>query len=227
VSIPTLYGAKTGAAQIQTPTRRLSPEHVRRATFGRTALGRRGLNEDDVYDFLHRLALEWDGLESELATAHHENLRLKAALRDWQSQHGEPPGGGRRAAAALPVEAVNLLSRAQRQIEAQVAETERYCRIREQEAIQRYEEIVYQARLDAKEEAEHVVRTYRATAGPRYSPDGERAERTTVWLNALLRSLDALAGHVDATRKAFAMEIEGLHASAAPMISDGGSAHNS
>ncbi len=227
MSIPTLYGARPGVEPTQAPPRRLSPEHVRRATFGRTALGRRGLNEDDVYNFLHRLALEWDGLENELATAHNENVRLKAALRDWQSQHGEQPGGGRRAAAALPVEAVNLLSRAQRQIEAQVAETERYCRIREQDAMRRYEEIVQQAQLDAKDEAERVVRTYRATAGSRYSPEGERAERTTVWLNALLRSLDALAAHVDATRKTFAMEVEDLHAPAAPMTSDGGPARNS
>ena len=184
------------------------------ATFGRRALGRKGLHEEDVYDFLHRVALELGGLETELATTQAENGRLKAALRDWQSQHGDPQIAGRRVA-ALPVEAVNLLSRAQRQIEVQAAETERYCRIREQEAIQRYDEFMQQARVDAQEESEHVVRTYRATAGPRYSPEGERAERTTAWLNALLRSLDALAGHVDATRKAFAMEVEGLNTPAA------------
>jgi hypothetical protein len=210
VSIPPEHGDGPGAVPML--TRRLSPEHVRRATFGRTALGRRGLHEDEVVDFPHRVALELDGLETELGSARAENLRLKAALRDWQTQRGDPHGGQR--PAALPIEAVNLLSRAQRQIEAQVAETDRYCRLREQEAIQRYDEIVQQARLHASEESERVVRAYRTTAGPRYSPEGERAERTTVWLNALLRSLDALAAHVDATRKAFAMDVEGLQAPA-------------
>jgi hypothetical protein len=91
-----------------------------------------------------------------------------------------------------------------------VAETERYCRLREQEARERYEEIVTDARQHAKEDAERVVRAYRASAGSQYSPDGERAERAGVWLNALLRSLDALAAHVDATRRSFAVEVEKL-----------------
>jgi len=122
-----------------------------------------------------------------------------------------------------PVEAVNLLSRAQRQIEAQVADTERYCRMRAQEAQQRYDEIVHEARRQAKEEAERVARAYRASAGSRYSPEGERAERTGVWINALLRSLDALAAHVDATRHAFAVEVERL---ADPrMLQDCGATH--
>lgn len=195
-------------------SRRISADQLRSATFTRTSLGRRGLNEDEVSGFLHRLAEELGGLETELANVRAENARIKAALRDWQSQAGDGrfDGSGSRGSTGtvLPVEAINLLSRAQRQIEAQVAETERYCRLREQEAHQRYNEIVNGARQHAKEDAERVVRAYRASAGDRYSPEGERAERTGVWLNALLRSLDALAAHVDATRRSFAVEVEKL-----------------
>lgn len=193
-------------------SRRITADQLRSATFTRTSLGRRGFNEEEVTGFLHRLAEEIGGLENELTNARAENARIKAALRDWQSQAGD---GGPRAGvgpntAVLPIEAINLLSRAQRQIEAQVAETERYCRLREQEAHQRYNEIVSGARQHAKEDAERVARAYRASAGERYSPEGERAERTGVWLNALLQSLDALAAHVDATRRTFAVEVEKL-----------------
>jgi DivIVA domain-containing protein len=189
-------------------SRRMSVEHIRSARFGRTPLGRRGFSEDEVTDFLHRLAEEVSGLEGELANVRAENARIKGALREWQSQAGG--ARGTHAATSSPAEAINLLSRAQRQIEAQVAETERYCRLREQEARERYEEIVNNARHHAKEDAERVARAYRASAGSQYSPEGERAERTGVWLTALLRSLDALAAHVDATRRSFAVEVQKL-----------------
>jgi cell division septum initiation protein DivIVA len=189
-------------------SRHISVAQIRSMRFGRTPLGRRGVNEDEVSGFLLRLAEEVSGLETELTSVRTENARIKSALRDWQSQAGEIRAMVDRT--GMPVEAINLLSRAQRQIEAQVAETERYCRLREEEARLRYDEIVSGARQHAKEEAERVVRAYRASAGSRYSPEGERAERTGVWLNALLRSLDALAAHVEATRRSFAVEVEKL-----------------
>jgi DivIVA domain-containing protein len=209
-----MHPAHGEAAGQRRVSRRISAEQLRSATFTRTALGRRGFNEDEVAGFLHRLAEELGGLENDLANARAENARIKAALRDWQSQAGdgrpEVRGGRAGTGTVLPVEAINLLSRAQRQIEAQVAETERYCRLREEEAHQRYDEIVASARHHAKEDAERVVRAYRAKAGDGYSPDGERAERTGAWINALMRSLDALAAHVDATRRSFAVEVEKL-----------------
>ena len=196
--------------------RRLSADQIRSATFNRTPLGRRGFVEEEVTRFLYRLAEEIGALESRLDNAQAENTRIKSALREWQSQSGDGHGARGGAGAVVPVEAINLLSRAQRQIEAQVAETERYCRMREEEAHQRYNEIVNEARQHAKEDAERVARAYRASAGDRYSPEGERAERTGVWLNALLRSLDALAAHVDATRRSFAVEVEKLSEPVSP-----------
>jgi DivIVA domain-containing protein len=40
------------------PVHRLTPERVRRTQFSRTPIGRRGLSEDEVTDFLHRIADE-------------------------------------------------------------------------------------------------------------------------------------------------------------------------
>ena len=88
MSTPTGYGERPGAGQ--THTRRLSPEQVRMATFGRRALGRKGLHEDDVYDFLHRVALELDGLETELATTQAETAGSRRPFGDWQSRRGNP-----------------------------------------------------------------------------------------------------------------------------------------
>ena len=187
--------------------KRLSPERIRSANFTRTTFGRRGIVEDEVLAFLHRVAGDVNGLEDELAMVRAENGRLKDALRQWQSQQRDPHA---RPTTEASTEAIAIMSRAQRQIDAQVAEAEHYCRSREREARQRYDEIVHRAKQHAKEEAERVARAYRATAGGGYSPDGERAERSGVWVNALLRSLDALAAHVDATRRAFAVEVEKL-----------------
>jgi DivIVA domain-containing protein len=187
--------------------RRISPEQIRSATFSRTTFGRRGISEDEVLRFLHRVAGDVNGLEDELAMARAENARLKDALRQWQSQQRDPHA---QPTTEVSPEAITILSRAQRQIDAQVAEAEHYCRLREREARQRYDEIVLRAKQHAKEEAERVARAYRVSAGGGYSSDGERAERSAVWVNALLRSLDALAAHVDATRRAFAVEVEKL-----------------
>jgi DivIVA domain-containing protein len=190
--------------------RRISPEQIRSATFSRTTFGRRGISEDEVLRFLHRVAGDVNGIEDELAMARAENARLKDALRQWQSQQRDPHAPHAQPTTEVSPEAITILSRAQRQIDAQVAEAEHYCRLREREARQRYDEIVLRAKQHAKEEAERVARAYRVTAGGGYSSDGERAERSAVWVNALLRSLDALAAHVDATRRAFAVEVEKL-----------------
>ncbi len=103
------------------------------------------------------------------------------------------------------------MARAQQQIDAQVAEAELYCRRREQEALAKYDEILADANRRAREEAERAAHRYRATAGPGgYSADQEQLQRQRVYLNALLRAFDALSAHMDATRQAFAMEVEKL-----------------
>lgn len=70
---------------------RLHPEQVRRIRFRRTRLGRRGLAEEQVYAFLRAVVDELtarDGVEASLQA---ENVRLKTALRQWQSNFTPGP----------------------------------------------------------------------------------------------------------------------------------------
>ena len=46
---------------------------------------RRGLDPDEVYAFLHYVAEDLTALRDDLRRTHDENLRIKHALRDWQS----------------------------------------------------------------------------------------------------------------------------------------------
>ncbi|MEW2381442.1 DivIVA domain-containing protein [Micromonospora sp. NPDC047707] len=63
---------------------RLQAHHVRAATFD---IRWRGLDPNQVYDYLHRIADELDRLHRELATANTEAERIRQALRQWQSRH--------------------------------------------------------------------------------------------------------------------------------------------
>jgi hypothetical protein len=191
--------------------RRHSPDQVRTAVFTRTPLGRRGLNEDEVYGFTHRLADELAARDAAITSLVDENRRLKQAMRDWQSQQaGRPTVDVRERVTA---DTAALMAQAQQHIDAQVAQAELYCRQREQEAVQRYDEIVRQAHLQAKQAAEKVARDYRANAGAEYRSDQEQIQRQQVYLNALLQALDAVAAHLHATRQVFAIEVGKLQVS--------------
>ncbi|PWU51810.1 cell division protein DivIVA [Micromonospora sp. S4605] len=63
----------------------LLPWQVRERRFPPTRLGRRGLNPDDVYAFLDRVALDMTALHDALAESRRETARIKLALRAWQS----------------------------------------------------------------------------------------------------------------------------------------------
>lgn len=209
--------------------RRMSPDQARNTRFTRSPLTRRGLDEEEVYGFTHRLAAELGERDAEITKLIDENRRVKQAMRDWQSQRvnesdaAEPLRSDDRAAAGQPApgaplnqltpaqataESAALMARAQQQIDAQVAQAELYCRQREQEAARRYDEIVHEARRQAKADAEAVAHQYRSASGSQYSSDQEQVQRQQVYLTALLHALDALATHVHATRHAFTVEFQ-------------------
>jgi DivIVA domain-containing protein len=188
--------------------RRLTPEQVRTATFARSPLGRRGYNEDEVNQFNNRLAEELAARDHEVVRLIDENHRLKQAMRDWQSERIDQPDV--EIAERVNAETAALMAKAQQHIDAQLAQTELYCRQREQEAVRRYDEIVRHARQQVRKEAEQVAHRYRATSGAGYNPDQETLRRQQVYIGALLQALDALGAHVQATRQAFASEIGNL-----------------
>ncbi|MGN9778817.1 DivIVA domain-containing protein [Micromonospora sp. H33] len=63
---------------------RLHPYHVRAAAFDTRW---RGLDPNQVNDYLNRIADELDRLQRALATANTESERIHQALRQWQSRH--------------------------------------------------------------------------------------------------------------------------------------------
>ncbi|RLP94973.1 DivIVA domain-containing protein [Micromonospora sp. CV4] len=63
---------------------RLHPHDVRSAAFDTRW---RGLNPDQVNDYLNRVADELECLHRELTTANTEAERVRQALRQWQSRH--------------------------------------------------------------------------------------------------------------------------------------------
>ncbi|WJK41401.1 DivIVA domain-containing protein [Solwaraspora sp. WMMA2056] len=62
----------------------ISPGMVRDRAFGDRV--RRGCDPTEVRSFLHLVADELTALRAELRSTQDENLRIKQALRDWQSE---------------------------------------------------------------------------------------------------------------------------------------------
>ncbi|WP_018221586.1 DivIVA domain-containing protein [Salinispora pacifica] len=61
----------------------LTPEQVRQQQFPQV---RRGLDASEVELFLYRVAADLSALQTELRSTRDENIRIKRALRDWQSR---------------------------------------------------------------------------------------------------------------------------------------------
>ncbi|MFI7609562.1 DivIVA domain-containing protein [Micromonospora sp. NPDC049366] len=79
--------ASDGTTYRSAPYTSLLPWQVRERRFPPTRLGRRGLNPDDVYAFLHRVAGDMAALHTALAESRRETARIKDALRRWQTDH--------------------------------------------------------------------------------------------------------------------------------------------
>ncbi|MEO3744419.1 DivIVA domain-containing protein [Plantactinospora sp. B5E13] len=65
---------------------RPTPAEVRSVRFGR-GRWRRGLDPDEVYGFLDRLADEMELLRRDIRVAREDADRVKAALRTWQTRN--------------------------------------------------------------------------------------------------------------------------------------------
>ncbi|RKR89566.1 DivIVA domain-containing protein [Micromonospora pisi] len=69
----------------------LRPWHVRNQRFHPNRLGQRGVDPDEVQVFLDRVADDLHRVYAELAASRDENVRIKNALRQWQSQQAPHP----------------------------------------------------------------------------------------------------------------------------------------
>jgi DivIVA domain-containing protein len=78
-----------GWAAVRVTYPRLASAAVRRMRFRPAAPWRRGVDADEVYAYLARIADEVDVLARDLAVARAEGDRVRAALRDWQTRYGQ------------------------------------------------------------------------------------------------------------------------------------------
>jgi DivIVA domain-containing protein len=69
---------------------------VRERRFKLAGLGRRGLEPDDVYAFLDRVAGDLAAVYAALAASRRETAVIKDALRRWQSEQARVANGERR-----------------------------------------------------------------------------------------------------------------------------------
>ena len=74
----------------------LLPWQVRERRFPPARFGRRGLDPDAVYAHLGRFAGDMASLHAEITRHRQETLRIKVALRRWQSEQARQGNGERR-----------------------------------------------------------------------------------------------------------------------------------
>ncbi|NKQ53603.1 hypothetical protein HFP15_12015 [Amycolatopsis sp. K13G38] len=180
----------------------LTPERIRSLTFSKAPIGRRGVDASEVELFQRRLA-------EEIAAGEAENARLRAEvdrLRDWYRNHGENVDP-----ALVPVQvdvaAVNLLSEAQLQAEAYIAQAEAHSRRVTGEARTQATALVQDAQRRAEAAAQQAVHAYRTRAGDDRDADLEEMERRMAWLRAFCRAVQV---QLHAASDAFAQEVDKL-----------------
>jgi DivIVA domain-containing protein len=101
---------------------RLTPDRIRDAEFPRTPLGRRGLDEEEVRRFLGQIADEVAIRDAADAAARATIDHYKRALARWQAERNDELSG----TAGPPAEAIDILTKAQHEAEAYVAEAKEY-----------------------------------------------------------------------------------------------------
>jgi vacuolar-type H+-ATPase subunit H len=194
------------------PTQRLTPDRVRATVFSRSPIGRRGLNEDEVAHFQRRVAEEIAARDAAEASLRAKVAHYKNTLVQWQREQSEArvddipvtvP-----AAARPTVEAVNILSQAQQEADAHVAQTQEYCRRLAADAQGHAQEILSRAHAQADAAAAGAVHEYRLQAGDGYAADVEDLERRLAWARTFLASLETVETQLRTAREALAYEFD-------------------
>src|SRR4029453_5749387 len=137
----------TDAPRPRPPAPRLTPERVRTMQFTRTPLGRRGLAEEEVQQFVQRVAEDIASRAADDASMRATISHYKSTLAHWQSEHGDYRD---EAAMQRPtIEAVNILPRAQQEAASHVAQTQANCPRLAVAARQHAQEILAEAQYQA------------------------------------------------------------------------------
>ena len=184
---------------------RLTPNEVLSAAFSRAPLGRRGLDEEQVREFLNRVEYELRQGLSERAALTDEVARLRDRLSGTDSESVKPQDAH--------LQAVRILSQAQQTADRYVADAERYTRDLAGEARRQREEILADARSKAVQVLEDAPRQAAMAAAtvepPRGGVDLDSAEReldyirtsSRVYRTHLRAYLEALLRNVEEWEK--------------------------
>ncbi|MBN2623208.1 MAG: DivIVA domain-containing protein [Acidimicrobiales bacterium] len=196
---------------------RLTPDRVRSMQFSRTPVGRRGLSEEEVGRFLQRVADDIAARDASEASLRAKVNHYKNTLIEWQREHSEARNdelllGSPPSPAQPSVEAVNILSRAQQEADAYVAQTQEYCRRLADDARDHAHAIITDAKQRADAAADDAVRGYRAQAGDAYTAELEDLERRLAWARTFLSSLETVETQLRATRQALTYEVDRIAA---------------
>lgn len=190
---------------------RLTPERVRSIRFGRTPIGRRGLNEDEVAQFQERVAAELAERDAAEAALRAKIEHYKRSLIQWQREHSGDPYGeqatGGQVATRPTVEAVNILSRAQQEADAYIAQTQQYCRQLADEAQAHAEQLLAEARTQAEQLLAEPMRLAKDAASANIT-DLADLERRLTWARSFIASLEAVEAQLRTAREALAYEFD-------------------
>ncbi|MEU3453216.1 DivIVA domain-containing protein [Micromonospora sp. NPDC006766] len=74
----------------------MRPWQVRERRFRPSRFGRRGLDPQEVHEFLDRVADDLAAVYDALGTSRQETARIKDALRGWQSEQAQRANAGAR-----------------------------------------------------------------------------------------------------------------------------------
>lgn len=147
---------------------RLTPDRIREAEFPRTPLGRRGLDEEEVRRFLLEIAEEVATRDAADAAAQATIDHYKRALTLWQAERNDELTGA--SDTGTPAEAVDVLTRAQHEADAYVAEAKEYGQHLVEDARARAQTILDEARSRAQRATPVQVITPRQPVTPTREP---------------------------------------------------------
>jgi DivIVA domain-containing protein len=182
----------------------MTPDRVRNTVFSRASIARRGYDVDEVHLFLQRVAEDIAAGETEKGKLRGEIQRL----RSWYRNRGHDVDETRQAMQAhAKAQAVQLLSDAQLQVEAYVAQAQAYSRRIAVEARQQAELVLRDAQERADAAAEVAAKDYRYTSGGGYAAELEEMERRAAWLRAFCHAIQV---QLHAATDAFTREVDKL-----------------
>jgi DivIVA domain-containing protein len=178
----------------------LSPAGIREVRFTRTPIARRGYDIDEVNRFMYRIAEQVAARDAEKASLRAEVERL----RDWirtRIRDSDDPGAP--ATAGLNAQMIALMSQAQQQADAYIAQAEAYSRRLTIEARQRADELLTEAEAALTQGNEAV--SHGGADSAEIAARLAEVQRRADWLRAFCRATQL---QLQAASEAFFQEVD-------------------